>query len=243
MELSEIEFKLNELNSDFTDLSHINKQNIINFINELKALLFPKNIKRNLTIKRLYIELYEIISSINNLDAGNVCDEFFNQLIDIKELLLKDLNVFFKKDPSCKEKDEIIFSYNSFHAIYIYRVAHLLNKLDVKYIPRYLSEYAHSITGIDIHPACTIGKDFFIDHGTGIVIGETTKIGDNVSIYQGVTLGAKSLKEASLLKNKKRHPTICDNVVIYANATILGADTIIKENSIIAGNSFITKSN
>ncbi len=243
MELLEIENKLNELNYQFIDLSNINKNNIIEFVNELKALLFPKSYKKNQTIKRLYIELSEILLSVDNKHVEENSQAFFEKLIDVKKTLLKDAEVFSKKDPACKQVDEVVFSYNSFHAVYIYRIAHLLNELDIKFIPRFLSEYAHSITGIDIHPACEIGECFFIDHGTGIVIGETTKIGNNVSLYQGVTLGAKSLKDAPLLKGKKRHPTICDNVVIYANTTILGGDTVIKENSIIPGNSFITKSN
>jgi serine O-acetyltransferase len=151
--------------------------------------------------------------------------------------------MYITKDPSAYSKEEIIISNNSFYAVFIYRIAHLLHQLKLPYIPKILSEHAHSVTGIDIHPGCIIGEYFFIDHGTGIVIGETTIIGNYVSIYQGVTLGAKSLKEGSLLKGIKRHPTIEDNVVIYANATILGGSTVIKENSIIPGNAFIINSN
>ena len=243
MELLEIENKLNELNSQFIDLSNINKDNIIEFVNELKALLFPKSYKRTQTIKRLYIEFKEILLLTNNINVEKTCQTFFEKLIEVKEILIKDINAFFKKDPACKKFDEVVFSYNSFFAIFIYRIAYLLNELNVDILPRFLSEYAHSITGIDIHPGCTIGEYFFIDHGTGIVIGETTIIGNNVSLYQGVTLGAKSLKDVPMLRGKKRHPTILDNVVIYANTTILGGDTIIKENSIIPGNSFIINSN
>ena len=243
MELLEIENKLNELNSQFIDLSNINKDNIIEFVNELKALLFPKSYKRTQTIKRLYIEFKEILVSIDNINAEKTCLTFFEKLSDVKKILIKDLESFFKKDPACKQIDEVVFSYNSFHAIFIYRIAHLLVELNVDILPRFLSEYAHSITGIDIHPRCTIGEYFFIDHGTCIVIGETAIIGNNVSQYQGVTLGAKSLKDVPTLSGKKRQPTILDNVVIYANTTILGGDTVIKENSIIPGNSFIIKSN
>ncbi len=238
-----IENKLNELDNNFFDLTRINKKNIIEFINELKALIFPKVYKRNQSIKRLYIELYDILKAIGIKDLDHVTNLFFNNLTNIKEMLLKDLASFVERDPACKSVSEVVFSYNSFHAIFIYRIAHLLTELNVDILPRFLSEYAHSVTGIDIHPGCDIGEYFFIDHGTGIVIGETTVIGNNVSLYQGVTLGAKSLKDAPTLKGKKRHPTIFNNVVIYANATILGGDTIIKENSVIPGNSFITKSN
>lgn len=242
-DLKLIETKLNEINNKYVDLTNINKKNIIEFINELKALLFPKVLKRNLSIKRLYIELYEILKGIGVEDFESITNHFFDNIIDIKSILVKDVLTFVEKDPACKNSSEVVFSYNSFHAIFIYRVAHLLDELNIEILPRFLTEYAHSITGIDIHPGCSIGENFFIDHGTGIVIGETTIIGDNVSLYQGVTLGAKSLKDAPLLRGKKRHPTISNNVVIYANTTILGGDTIIKENSVISGNSFITKSN
>lgn len=238
-----IENKLNKLSDEFLDLTNINKKNIIEFINELKALLFPKVFKRNQPIKRLYIELYEILKGIGVKALDEVSNKFFKNIVDIKQMLLKDLVSFVEKDPACKSISEVAFSYNSFHAIFIYRIAHLLNELNIEILPRFLTEYAHSVTGIDIHPGCSIGEYFFIDHGTGIVIGETTIIGNNVSLYQGVTLGAKSLKDAPTLRGKKRHPTILDNVVIYANTTILGGDTIIKENSVISGNSFITKSN
>lgn len=242
-ELIEIENEINDLNFSFLELSNINRNNIIEFINELKALLFSKTFKRNLTVKRLYIELYEVLSNLKLKNIDEITNSFFNQLVDIKKTLLKDLKTFVKKDPASKSIDEVVFSYNSFHAIYIYRIANLLYNLNVSLIPRFLTEYAHSITGIDIHPGCTIGDYFFIDHGTGIVIGETTIIGKNVSLYQGVTLGAKSLKDGKILSGIKRHPTLCDNVVIYANATILGGDTIIKENSVIPGNAFIIESN
>lgn len=242
-DLKLIETKLNEIDNKYVDLTNINKNNIIEFINELKALLFPKVLKRNLSIKRLYIELYEILNGIGVEEVESITNHFFDNIIDIKSILIKDVLTFVEKDPACKNSSEVVFSYNSFHAIFIYRVAHILNELNIEVLPRFLTEYAHSITGIDIHPGCNIGENFFIDHGTGIVIGETTIIGDNVSLYQGVTLGAKSLKDAPLLRGKKRHPTISNNVVIYANTTILGGDTIIKENSVIPGNSFITKSN
>jgi serine O-acetyltransferase len=138
--------------------------------------------------------------------------------------------------------EEIILAYPGLMATTVYRIAHELYKLDIPVLPRLMTEYAHSETGIDIHPGATIGKYFFIDHGTGIVIGETAVIGENVKIYQGVTIGALSTKGGQKLSGKKRHPTICDNVTIYAGASILGGDTVIGKNSVIGGNTFITRS-
>ena len=143
-------------------------------------------------------------------------------------------------DPAAKSDEEIILSYPGLEAILVHRIAHFLFKCGVPLIPRIMSEHVHGKTGIDIHPGATIGESFFMDHGTGIVIGETCIIGNNVKIYQGVTLGALSVKKN--LQNKKRHPTIEDNVTIYANATILGGDTVIGKNSIIGGNTWVTKS-
>jgi serine O-acetyltransferase len=145
-------------------------------------------------------------------------------------------------DPAAYNKDEIIYSYPGLYAILVNRLAHELFLLGVPLIPRVMTEHAHSKTGIDIHPGATIGKYFFIDHGTGIVIGETTEIGDNVKIYQGVTLGALSTRGGQSLRNKKRHPTIEDNVTIYSNASVLGGDTVIGHDSIIGGSTFITES-
>ena len=139
-------------------------------------------------------------------------------------------------------KDEIIFSYPGLYAIFVNRVAHELYLLGVPLIPRIMTEHAHSLTGIDINPGATIGKYFFIDHGTGIVVGETTVIGDNVKVYQGVTLGAASTRGGRSLNNKKRHPTIENNVTIYSGASILGGDTVIGEGAVIGGNCFITQS-
>lgn len=167
---------------------------------------------------------------------------FIDRLPDIQELLLKDVDAELAGDPAAGSREEVIFSYPGIFAIFIYRVAHELYKLNIPFIPRIMTEYAHSKTGIDINPGATIGEYFFIDHGTGIVIGETTTIGNNVKIYQGVTLGALSTMKGQQLSGTKRHPTIEDNVVIYANATVLGGNTVIGENSVIAGNTFITES-
>ena len=148
-------------------------------------------------------------------------------------------------DPACKNQDEVIFCYPGLEAITVYRLAHELTKLDVPFIPRMMTEWAHQETGIDIHPGARIGHHFFIDHGTGVVIGETTDIGNHVKIYQGVTLGALSFPtdaNGNLLRNMKRHPTIEDSVVIYANATILGGKTVIGHDSVIGSSVWLTRS-
>jgi len=168
--------------------------------------------------------------------------KFIDSLPRIQELISKDVEAEFEGDPAAANKEEIIFSYPGIFAIFVYRVAHELYKLGIPYIPRIMTEHAHSKTGIDINPGAEIGEYFFIDHGTGIVIGETTNIGDHVKIYQGVTLGALSTMKGQQLSGTKRHPTIEDNVVIYANATVLGGATVIGKNSVIAGNTFITES-
>ena len=167
---------------------------------------------------------------------------FMRRIPKVREYLETDLQAAYDGDPAARSKDEIVFSYPGLYAITVYRLAHELFLLGVPLIPRMMTEQAHSKTGIDIHPGATIGKYFFIDHGTGIVIGETTDIGNNVKIYQGVTLGALSTRKGQQLSGVKRHPTIEDNVVIYANTTILGGETIIGANSVVAGNTFVTKS-
>lgn len=165
---------------------------------------------------------------------------FFDQFTQLRQELEDLIYIFYANDPASKSEIEIILAYPGFFAIAVHRLAHILFKLDTPILPRFLSEYAHSKTGIDIHPGATIGKNFYIDHGTGIVIGETTIIGDDVKIYQGVTLGAFYVSKN--LADKKRHPTIENNVTIYAGATILGGTTVIGENSIIGGNVWITES-
>ena len=167
---------------------------------------------------------------------------FMNRIPSVREYLETDLKAFFDGDPAAENYDEIILGYPGLYAITVNRLAHELYLLKVPLIPRIMTEYAHSQTGIDIHPGATIGKYFFIDHGTGIVVGETTVIGNNVKIYQGVTLGALSLRGGQSLRGKHRHPTIEDNVTIYSGASILGGDTVIGRGSVIGGNCFITKS-
>ena len=174
--------------------------------------------------------------------ARDICERFISRLPYIQKMLLMDVQAGFDGDPAAKSKEDIIFSYPGLFAIYVYRIAHELYVQNVPFIPRIMTEYAHGKTGIDINSGATIGRYFFIDHGTGIVIGETTEIGDYVKLYQGVTLGALSTRKGQLLSGKKRHPTIGDHVTIYANSTILGGETVIGCDSIIGGNSFITES-
>lgn len=168
--------------------------------------------------------------------------EFIKKLPKVQELILKDVEAELQGDPAASSLEEVIFSYPGIYAISIYRVAHILYELNIPFIPRIMTEHAHSKTGIDINPGATIGEYFFIDHGTGIVIGETTTIGDHVKIYQGVTLGALSTMKGQELSGVKRHPTIENNVVIYANTTILGGETVVGEGSVVAGNTFLTQS-
>ena len=174
--------------------------------------------------------------------ACEISEHFISQLPEVQRVLLTDVQAGFDGDPAAQSKEDIIFSYPGLFAIFVYRIAHILYKENVPYIPRIMTEYAHSLTGIDINSGATIDEYFFIDHGTGIVIGETCVIGKNVKLYQGVTLGALSTRKGQLLKGVKRHPTIEDNVTIYSGASILGGETVIGRESIIGGNCFVTSS-
>lgn len=174
--------------------------------------------------------------------AEEICCRFFSSFPRIQELLLLDAKAGYDGDPAALNKEQIIFSYPGFYATYVYRVAHELYKEGVPFIPRIMTEHAHSKTGIDINAGATIGKFFFMDHGTGIVIGETTVIGNYVKLYQGVTLGALSTRGGQHLAGVKRHPTIGDRVTIYSNASVLGGETIIGNDSVIGGGAFITSS-
>jgi serine O-acetyltransferase len=176
--------------------------------------------------------------------AVRITDALLESLPEIRALLMTDVRAAFEGDPAATGADEVVFSYPGIQAICVYRIAHKLFELGAAIVPRMMTELAHSETGIDIHPGATVGPAFFIDHGTGVVIGETTIIGARVRIYQGVTLGALSLPtgESRALSHKKRHPTIEDDVIIYANATILGGDTVIGKGAVIGGNSWITQS-
>ena len=168
--------------------------------------------------------------------------EFMKKIPIIRSILETDIDAAYEGDPAADSKDEIILSYPGLFAISVYRIAHELHLLNVPMIPRIMTEYAHSVTGIDIHPGADIGKYFFIDHGTGVVIGETTIIGEHVKIYQGVTLGGLSTRGGQSLKGLKRHPTIGNNVTIYSGASILGGDTVIGDDAVIGGNSFLIDS-
>ena len=177
--------------------------------------------------------------------AGEMAAAFAGRLAEIKRLLLNDIEALYEGDPAARSREQVMISYPGFYAISIYRMAHELFLLDAPLIPRIMTEFAHEKTGIDIHPGATVGEYFFIDHGTGIVIGETTVIGNHVKLYQGVTLGAKSFEldaDGNPVKGIKRHPNIGNHVVIYANATILGGDTTIGDNCVIGGNTWLTHS-
>ena len=187
---------------------------------------------------------YNLSCSSCESQGQNIALEVMDAIPEIRQTLASDVRAAYEGDPAAKSHDEIIFSYPGLYAISVYRVAHKLFELGVPMLPRIMTEYAHSITGIDIHPGATIGGRFVIDHGTGVVIGETTEIGSNVRIYQGVTLGALSLpKDAGeKLRGKKRHPTIEDDAIIYSGATILGGDTVIGARSVVGGNVWLTES-
>lgn len=221
------------------------------FIEDLLGLLFPEYSVQSIReeeevrskMQDLLAQLTKILSRNVHLHSGDgekIAKRFFAELETVFDWLNQDVDAMFAGDPAAKSRTEILRSYPGFYAISAYRIAHLLHRMGVKLIPRMITEYAHSKTGIDIHPGAKIGQYFCIDHGTGVVIGETTVIGDHVKIYQGVTLGALSVEKADA--DVKRHPTIEDNVVIYAGATILGGKTVIGKNSVIGGNVWLTKS-
>lgn len=217
------------------------------FFDRLLGLLFPNFSSNSVTsVEELHTRFEEVRAEMSTLLGGNVnttsalVEEFFTGLPLLYDQLKKDVDAIYKGDPAATEREEVIRSYPGFYAIAAYRVAHKLLNMGIQKIPRSITEHAHSRTGIDIHPGAIIGERFCIDHGTGVVIGETTIIGNDVKVYQGVTLGALSVDKAQ--KNVKRHPTIGDRVVIYSGATILGGATEIGNNSTIGGNTWLTKS-
>lgn len=216
------------------------KEQVEEFAKELfYYVLESPNIQEAL-LKNIMDSLFNI-SQV--LDCG-ICDQnwklFVLELNQLKPKLQLDAEAAYKNDPAAKSLKEVYLAYPGFYAITMYRISHILWNLSIPILPRMISEYTHGVTGTDIHPGATIGESFFIDHATGVVIGETSTIKNNVTIYQGVTLGGIKVDKA--LSNTKRHPTINDNVTIYANATILGGDVIIGENSIVGANVWITKS-
>lgn len=227
------------------------KKRVQKFAENLLSLLFPHFSKKiyfssdeiAAEITLLKNELANLLHPLNGklkTDSKKAAKMFFDNLREIHFSLLDDAKAISEGDPASNGTDEVILTYPGFFAIAVYRIAHELYELKVPFYPRLLTEYAHQLTGIDINPGAKIGKSFFIDHGTGIVIGETSVIGNNVKIYQGVTLGALSVKKE--LSSVKRHPTIEDDVVIYSGATILGGDTIIGKGSVIGGNVWLTES-
>lgn len=192
------------------------------------------------TLRTELTMLLNATKACRDCDNAAVAVKFFRQLPEIYRLLNTDVEAILKGDPAARSEFEVIRAYPGFYALSFYRIAHTLLQLEVPLIPRILTECAHSRTGIDIHPGAVIGEYFHVDHGTGIVIGETTVIGDHVKIYQGVTLGALSVDKA--MANTKRHPTIEDHVILYSNATILGGDTVVGHHSVIGGNVWLTHS-
>lgn len=232
----------------------LNKKRIIQVLKDIRDLIFPgyfnslssDALNANVFLKEhsynsLKLELEKINKNNElNLEVNHILKSFYEEIDKVVDMLKLDLEFAYESDPAALDYNEIIISYPGFFAITVYRIANILYKLGVPYIPRIMSEYAHSKTGIDIHPGATIGAYFFIDHGSGIVIGETAVIGHHVKIYQNVTLGAISLGRGQMLKGTKRHPTVKNYVTIYSGATILGGETIIKDNVTIGANTFIT---
>jgi serine O-acetyltransferase len=250
------------------DAGHLpNRDAIIELIELIRELLFPGYFgKQNLTNKTLEYHVGELIvvihdklyEQVNNAirhqakrrgadcpscdtTAETIVQGFLEALPALRATLSTDVKAAFEGDPAASDTDEIIFSYPGLFAISVYRIAHELHKAKVPLIPRIMTEYAHNLTGIDIHPGAEIGEFFFIDHGTGVVIGETTTIGQRVKLYQGVTLGALSTRGGQSLRGHKRHPTLEDDVTVYSGATILGGDTVIGRGATISGNVFVTQ--
>lgn len=242
---------------------------IIEIINDLRQLMFPgyfsvenidsagasyytghmlaiihHKLKKQIALALAYNNDEHILSTNDKIleKSESICVEFFKTLPSVQQMLLLDAQAGYDGDPAADSREQVIFSYPGLYAIFVYRIAHELYKMKVPFIPRIMTEHAHSKTGIDINSGAVIGKYFFMDHGTGIVIGETTIIGDYVKLYQGVTLGALSTRGGQHLAGVKRHPTIGDRVTIYSNATVLGGETVIGADSVIGGGAFITSS-
>lgn len=224
---------------------------LANFVTSILLTLFPQQAKERISSiedlnnrfikhKDDFIRIFSSMSERLVLSPEELSNQFINQLPEIYDNLMLDVECILTGDPAATSEYEVIRTYPGFYAIAFYRIANLMHRLQIPLVPRIITEFAHSKTGIDIHPAATIAPSFFIDHGTGIVIGGTAVIGKNVKLYQGVTLGALSVSKD--MANTKRHPTIEDNVVIYAGATILGGNTIVGNNSVIGGNVWLTES-
>lgn len=221
------------------------------WIDSLLDVLFPEHTQKRISdiheLEKVFNDLKSQLEDIlkDTRPCPDDCikekvDIFFNKIPSIYEILLSDVKALIGGDPAAHSEFEVIRAYPGFYAVFIYRFSHLLHQLEIPLIPRILSEYAHAKVGIDIHPGAEIGHSFFIDHGTGVVIGETSILGNRVKVYQGVTLGALSIHKD--LANIKRHPTVEDDVIIYAGATILGGETIIGKGSVIGGNVWLNQS-
>ncbi|MBR0192218.1 MAG: serine acetyltransferase [Thermoguttaceae bacterium] len=208
-------------------------------LEEIRELLTEQIAK---TLRLFTEEFCDASDEVVQERSEEIVGTFLAAIPRIREYLATDIEAAFEGDPAAFSRDEVISSYPGIYATMVNRIAHELYELGVPLIPRIMTEHAHSVTGIDIHPGAKLGKYFFIDHGTGIVIGETSKIGEHAKIYQGVTLGALSTRGGQALKGVKRHPTIEDDVTIYSGASILGGETVISEGAVIGGNSFVTKS-
>ena len=248
--------------------NRINRTMVLDILENLRKIMFPgyfemrglkqcsleyhigeimENIQYNLTHQVAKALLHRTEEVPENRDASlkeaqRIVEEFLERLPKIRATLATDVQAGYDGDPAAFNTDEIILSYPGLYAIFVNRLAHELYRLEVPLIPRMMTEHAHSLTGIDIHPGATIGEYFFIDHGTGVVVGETTQIGNNVKLYQGVTLGALSTRGGQTLRNKKRHPTLMDNVTVYSGASILGGETVIGTGAVIGSNAFVTSS-
>ncbi|MDR2495466.1 MAG: serine acetyltransferase, partial [Spirochaetaceae bacterium] len=245
--------------------NHLNRSALIDIIKKLRCIIFPGYFgKKNITSCSLEYYAGDLLEEVHfNLSrqidqalrhrpggavsepeaaAEDISFAFLTRLPQVREYLATDVSASFDGDPAAFNKDEIISSYPGIFAIMVYRLARVLHELAVPLIPRIMTEYAHNVTGIDIHPGALIGHHFFIDHGTGIVIGETTVIGNHVKLYQGVTLGGISTRGGQTIKGVKRHPTIEDHVTIYSGASILGGSTVVGEGVVIGSNAFVTQS-
>ncbi len=224
----------------------LDRKELEDVVEKLYQLMFPISSKTDIELIQAKLTLVadcllKNISKITSKElAQDVMEKFFMDFPNIQQRLAEDAYCYLENDPAAKSIEEVILTYPGFFALCVHRIAHKLHELEVPLIPRLFSEYAHSKVGIDIHPGAKIGKNLFLDHATGIVIGETSVVGNNVKIYQGVTLGALYLEKK--LSSTKRHPTVEDNVVIYAGATILGGDTVIGRHSTIGGGAWVTKS-
>lgn len=220
------------------------------FVDDIVNLLFPIKENKDISLRdiekrldRMKLSLKELLIPLSKdipKTPKEIAVDFFNELPVIFRLMLEDADTFMKSDPAAERVEEVILCYPGFYCLAVHRMAHVLYKMGIPVLPRVMSEYVHSKTGIDIHPGASLGRNLFIDHGTGIVIGETTIVGDNVKIYQGVTLGALYVEKS--MADTKRHPTIENNVIIYAGSTILGGKTLVGHDTIIGGNVWLTES-